>query len=35
MVMAGWSGGPADIYIHTVGGHNEGETVAAGGHIQG
>lgn len=32
----GWlNGGPADIYIHTVGGHNEGEAVAAGGHIQG
>lgn len=35
MEMAGWNGGLVDIYIHTAGGHNEGETVAAGGHIQG
>lgn len=33
MLMAAWTGGPADIYSHTVGGHNDGETVAGARHI--
>lgn len=33
-VMADWTGGPAEVYIHGASGHNEGAAVAAGGHIR-
>jgi len=33
--MAGWTRTPADFYVHSAGGHSEGENIPAGGHIQG